>query len=107
MVPLLRAAGFVGEGYAWWFTQSPPTMLDAYLYSVRVAAGGLSSKELVGRIQRREFERIILHWDLAERAPDWQGIPTLPEDVAQAIARYYRLEGRSGRYYVHVAAPKM
>ena len=95
------------EGYAWWFTQSPPTMLDPYLYSVRVAAGGLSSKELVGRIQRREFERIILHWDLAERTPDWQGIPTLPEDVVQAIARYYRLEGRSGRYYVHAAAPRM
>jgi hypothetical protein len=92
------------EGYAWWFTQCAPTMLDPYLYSVRVAAGGLSSRDLVAKIGRHEFQLIVLPWDIRGKTPDWQGTPTLPEEVVRAVAGSYRVEERMGRYFVHVPA---
>jgi MFS family permease len=79
------------QGYLWWMTPDPPTMMDAFLYSAQVAAGRLSPDDLAGKIARCEFGLIATHWEVGKDTPRIQGAPALPPQVEQAILQRYVL----------------
>ncbi|NQU42426.1 DUF2029 domain-containing protein, partial [bacterium] len=89
------------EGYAWWHTQAPPTMMDSLVYSVRVEAGSLSEHDLVSKIARQEFEKVVLHWKAGDPPPTHQGIAVLPEAVVRAIQEQYAFGEYAEPYYFY------
>jgi len=96
-------AGVRGEilttkGYAYWHSNSPPTMLDSYLLSVRVETGALSPAPLIEKIRRHDFEAILLDWNIQTEEPNrWQNVDFMPREATEAILEDYSLDARSGK----------
>ncbi|NQU44426.1 DUF2029 domain-containing protein [bacterium] len=83
-----------------WWTRSPVTLMDPFMYSVRVQAGQISPDKLIGKLSRGDFQRIVLVWSPDDPVPSYQGVPTLPQAVVDAIWANYTPVERSGRYYI-------
>ncbi len=79
------------QGYLWWMTPDPPTMMDGFLYSAQVAAGRLSTEELPLKIIRQDFGLIATHWDMEAGMYYIQGTPSFPPEVEEAILLRYVL----------------
>ncbi|MCX7014839.1 MAG: hypothetical protein NTW86_20200 [Candidatus Sumerlaeota bacterium] len=93
---------FLEDGYGWWLTGSPPTVLDRYMYSARAAAGDLRWDELRHKIEKREFQAIVLKWSIEGAIPSWQGVPFCSEAVRDTIREQYCLGETMDRYWVYV-----
>jgi len=93
----------IDSSYGYWLSQSPPTIHDPFLYSVRVAANDLTSDPLVVKIAGHEFDKIVMSWDLRRPTPQkWQNFPPLPEPVVSAIVQNYHLAGMFGRFHLYL-----
>ncbi|MBN1868897.1 DUF2029 domain-containing protein [Candidatus Sumerlaeota bacterium] len=100
-----RGPVFLSVGYPYWLTQSPPTLMDVYLFSARAAVGGVPVEDLVGRVDRREFEIVILNWHYSQPGPRYLGLDGMPRPVIDAIVANYLFAGRYENYYLYTPRP--
>jgi hypothetical protein len=78
-----------------------PVVLDPFMLLRVLARHPELRAGLVRRINRREFDDVVLIVPLDPRAARWRTLHFGPE-VADAIARNYRLAGQLGRYWLYV-----
>jgi hypothetical protein len=96
-----RGEILLSDGFLAFCGASPPTMMDPILLAARADAGGLSPRDLLAKIGRKDFEWVVLSWDTAQPVPQYERLGFLPSDVVRAIAENYRLAAQLGRYYVY------
>jgi len=98
----VRGQALLYESRMYWMTKSPATLMDLLIFSQRVEAGDVSPNELLDRIQRGEFELIVLTWQLNQPGPSWQGFPCVLPAATEAISNNYILNAQLGEYYLYV-----
>jgi hypothetical protein len=80
-------------------------LMDPFLYSQRVAAGALGSEEIVAKIERKDFNLIILHWNFHYPTPHTQHIDALPAEVMEAMRENYGIDRKIGDYFLYRSNP--
>ncbi|NQU43821.1 hypothetical protein HQ520_11090, partial [bacterium] len=89
------------EGFLYWHTQAPPTMLTASGYCGGVARGVRSPQPLIEKIRRHDFELIILEKPAEEGPMIIQGVEFFPAPVVRAVAERYRFVGYYNPFYLY------
>ncbi len=92
------------EAYPYWYTQSSPTLLIAQGYSTFVHNNTFSVKPLLNKIEKRDFELIMLNYDASEKGLIYQDIEVFPYIINQAINTHYSIKDYIAPYYLY--APK-
>ncbi len=96
-----RGEVFLYDAYLYWFTQAPPTLMDPYIYSQRVMVGALSPAELVEKINREDFELIVLYWNFRYPAPYERRVDALPPEIIEAMLGHYAIERKVGDSFLY------
>lgn len=78
-----------------------PVVLDPFMLLRVLRRHPRLRSGLVGRIERREFDLVVLIVPLDPRAARWQTLHFGPA-IAAAIAGSYRFSAQAGRYFVYV-----
>lgn len=91
---------FLGDGYPYWFSHSPPTNLTPLGYATAVERLGLSPEPLLEKIRRQDFEWVILLSSLEEPLT-YQGIETPPRVIREALKERYEFRQYLQPYYLY------
>ncbi|MFP4380581.1 MAG: hypothetical protein ACLFUS_08770 [Candidatus Sumerlaeia bacterium] len=89
------------EGYLYWFTQAPPTLMSPQGYSAGVHAGVYPPDPVVERIRNHQYEAIVLRYDARRKGIGYQNLETYPPVINQAIVEHYELDAYINPYYVY------
>lgn len=74
--------------------------LDMYLFRLRVEAGRLNPHELIGRLERRQLEAVVLSADAGQPHGShffWR----LPGRLSAALHEHYELEQRQDEFFIY------
>jgi hypothetical protein len=96
-----RGPVFLSVGYPYWLTQSPPTPMDVYLFSARAAVGAVPVEDIIRRVDRREFDLVVLNWHYSQPGPRYEELDGIPRDVVDSIVLNYVFAGRYDNYYLY------
>ncbi len=93
------------EGYPYWFTKAPLPSLMSLGYSTKVTLGLISPAPLISKIENRDFERIILNYDVTRGGIRCQNIEMYPSSINETIAECYDFVNYLCPYYLYRPKP--
>jgi hypothetical protein len=81
-----------------------PVVMDAFAFRILAANGAIDDQKLVERINRREFNAVILLRRLDNPQERLESFHFTPR-VMEALRKTYRFDRQEGQYFIHLPAP--